>query len=189
MSPISASRSRRSSPCSGDPPQIVRHPEADLALLRLAELEDDVGAHAFRDAVPNPHVEEFIAYGYPPMGMLGDEPIEPRLFRGHLRRFFSFRPEDGSYRYAAGELNIPAPAGLSGGPLFRSRAPDMLIAMVTASLNTSVAAGEETFEEKLPDDSYRKTVYRHVINYGIALIVDDVRDWLDEHVPPAPAGG
>ena len=85
--------------------------------------------------------------------------------------------------YVAGEMSIPASPGLSGGPVFRPRAPDTVIGVVTASLSTSVAAGEESYEEVLTDGSIRRTVYRHVINYGIALILDHVRDWLDEHVP------
>jgi hypothetical protein len=45
------------------PTDIVRHPQADLALLRLPELEDDAGTHAFRDAARDPHVEEFVVGG------------------------------------------------------------------------------------------------------------------------------
>lgn len=128
-----------------------------------------------------------MAFGYP-VGLVVTPPytLEPRLLKGHFQRFIDpFRPEGSTYSYLAGEMSVPAPVGLSGGPVFHPIATDMLLGMVTASLSTSIAAGQESFEETLSDGTIRKTVYQHVVNYGIALIVNSVRDWLDEHAPPS----
>jgi hypothetical protein len=168
-----------------EPAEIVRHPEADIALLRLESIEDDAGTHAFRDAHSNPSASDFFAFGYPTGVLASDSMPEPRLFKGHFQRFiFPFQPEGSNYRYVAAEMSIPSPAGLSGGPAFHTVATDLVIGMVTANLSSSIAGGEESLEEVLPDGTIRKTIYRHVVNYGIALILNDVRDWLDEHVPP-----
>ena len=168
------------------PDEIVRHPNADLALLRLASIEHDAGTEAFPRVHDRPSAQDFMAFGYP-IGVFAWEasgPPEPRLFKGHFQRFiFPFAPEGSAYSYVAAEMSIPAPVGLSGGPVFHPMVPDLLLGMVTANLSSSIAAGEESVEETLPDGTIKKTIYRHVVNYGIALILNDVAGWLDEHVP------
>jgi hypothetical protein len=165
--------------------EVVRHPDADLALIRLEDVEDDAGCHAFWDSVGNYAAEDFVAFGYPIDTFGTQQQPTPRLFKGHFQRFIDpFRPEGSSYSYLAGEMSIPAPVGMSGGPIFRPGAPPMLLGMVTANLSSSTAAGEESYEEVESDGSIRRTVYRHVVSYGVALILDSVKDWLDEHVPP-----
>jgi hypothetical protein len=167
-----------------EPAEVVRHPEADLALIRLEGIEEDAGTEAFWNWL-QPSAEDFIAFRYP-IDVFGSmRRATARIFKGHFQRFIDpFRPEGSSYSYRAGEMSIPAPVGLSGGPVFRPAAPVMLLGMVTANLNTSTSAGEESYEERLSDGSIRTTIYRHVVSYGIALMVDTVNDWLDDHVPP-----
>lgn len=75
-----------------------------------------------------------LAYGFPTEGpdpSSGAAPVS-RLFVGHYQRFSEYSSPPG-YRYLAGEMSIPAPGGLSGGPVFRAEAPEMLTGMVTAN--------------------------------------------------------
>src|SRR5437764_10098258 len=102
--------------------KVETHPTADVAILVVEERDGE----SFRSFVSNYTVgEDFIAYGFPE-NVIGDDPWlpTPRIFKGHFQRFFSYRTFDG-YEYPAAELNIPAPAGLSGGPLFRAGAPSV----------------------------------------------------------------
>jgi hypothetical protein len=104
---------------------IEHHPHADLSLLRIdvASLGYKPYWHPFWNFVGNWSMgEEFMAYGYP-VDTLEDEEEprpKPRLFRGYYQRFWLHRAGP-RFRYLAGELSITAPAGLSGGPVFRPR--------------------------------------------------------------------
>jgi hypothetical protein len=83
--------------------------------------------------------------------------------------------------YAAIELNIPCPGGLSGGPVFRSNALPIVTGLVTDNLesHTTLDAGEE---ERIPG-RVKSTEMRRVITYGVALRLGSLAGWLDEHIP------
>jgi hypothetical protein len=165
-----------------DEPQvdaIETHPEADVSLIRV-----DWGAkrrpEPFWGCVGNYGMgEDFFAFGYPE-SVFGPDSRMPtaRLFKGHFQRFLDYRSFAG-YRYGAGEMSVGAPAGLSGGPLFRPGAPPMLTGLVAENLESTTAAD---FEEESPREK-PQVVYRRVITYGIAVMLEPIKPWLDERVP------
>jgi hypothetical protein len=122
---------------------IERHPTADAAALFCNDHARMVGrtGHpdlAFWDGVGNWSLgENFMSYGFPAEssgpdgGPAGSTPI-PRLFMGYFQRFFVWESPAG-FRYLAGELSMAAPGGLSGGPLFRPGAQQMILGLVTAN--------------------------------------------------------
>ena len=163
---------------------IQKHPNADIALLRMQE-EDMNGVQPFWDCVGNYALgEDFTTYGFPedisfPKISSASQPT-PRLFRGYFQRFFDHHSHLG-YRYIAGELNIPCPAGLSGSPLFRLGAPSMLTGMVTENIESTKIL--DSVEEIQEDGEKYKHIYQKIITYGICLMLHDVRDWLDKNIP------
>jgi hypothetical protein len=164
--------------------KVERHETADIAVISPSGLQ--VGGfetEPFWDVVSNWSLgEDFMAYGYPAdvLGPQGDRPTE-RLFRGHFQRFMRYESHLG-FAYLAAEMSIPAPAGLSGGPLFRPGAHSMLVAMATENLQSTTFLEEVQIEER---PGYRvEKRYERVIAYGVALVLSDVSDWLDAAVPP-----
>lgn len=174
--------------------RIERHPQADIALLVTAIQTADKGEgypeHAFWDCVSNWTLgEEFFAYGFPSEGPTpgaGASAPTARLFKGHYQRFFDYDSHTG-HRYLAGEMSVPAPGGLSGGPLFRPGAQQMLTGLVTAS-HESYAIVDSTEYEHKDGIEYRSEV-RRVITYGVALMLNSVLDWLRSNVPDRPGVG
>jgi len=174
--------------------QIDRHPTADVALLVTKVEPGDPGSgypeRAFWDRVGNWSLgEEFFAYGFPSDAPTPDAPpafAVPRLFTGNYQRFFTYDSPSG-YRYLAGEMSIPALSGLSGGPVFRREAPQMVTALVTASAESYVIT--DSVEELREGGSVYRLESRKVITYGLALMLSGVSDWLRETVPPRDGVG
>jgi len=166
--------------------RVARHPSADIAAL-FAEGHDVVKEgypnFAFWDQVGNWGLgEEFMTFGYPSEGPAPDSREGPvaRLFLGHYQRFFEYTATAG-FRYLGGEMSIPAPGGLSGAPLFRPDAHQMVTGVVTSNLE-SYAVTDST-EELREDGSVYRLESRRVINYGLALMLSSVDDWLQDAVP------
>jgi len=90
------------------------------------------------------------------------------------------------FQYAAMELNIACPRGLSGGPLFRVSEAERVMGLVTENLESTTALDE--VEVVSSQGMVERTEARKVITYGVALRLGAVADWLDErvaaHVPP-----
>lgn len=158
---------------------VIRHPTADLAIL----VTGSSGlSHPFRNYRKRPEVgEEFVAFGYPE-NVFAVEAREPtaRLFRGHYQRFYRHESYLG-YAYEAAELSIPAPAGLSGGPVFLETSMDEVVGIVTENLESTTVL--ESVEEIQAPGKERREVFRKVITYGVAVVLRDVGDWLDHHIP------
>jgi hypothetical protein len=174
--------------------EVHRHPTADIAVLIGGITHADSGGgypeHAFWDRVSNWGLaEEFLAFGYPDEGptpeVSGVTPV-PRSFVGHFQRFFNYSSPNG-YRYLAGEMSIPAPSGLSGGPVFRRGAPSMLTAMVTANVETYAVT--DSLEEVRSGGEVLRLESRRVLSYGLCLMLSEVSDWLHEIVPDRPDMG
>lgn len=166
---------------------IQLHPSADLAVLRTDDHEPPEVA-PFWNTVTNWALgEEFFAYGYP-ADPLGPIPMAPtsRLFKGHYQRFFDHISFMG-FRYLAGEMSIAAPAGLSGGPLFRPRAPRVVTALATENMSSELVVGsvEETTVSGTPS---RTVIRQNVVSYGVAVMLSEVADWLDANVPGKTVG-
>jgi hypothetical protein len=159
---------------------VEKHPVADVAILTVAdELE---GVEPFWSAVGNYNLgEDFLAFGYPE-SIFGPEVREPtaRLFKGSYQRFFDHESHMG-FRYFAGELSIGCPAGLSGGPLFRPGAHVIVTGMATENLESTTVL--ESVEEISSGEVKSEMRYRKVITYGIAIMLDRLSAWLDQHLP------
>jgi trypsin-like peptidase len=168
--------------------RVEGHPTADIALLVTEAQPSDSGSghptNAFWDRVSNWRLgEEFMAFGYPVEGPSPEAPAGTpiaRLFIGHYQRFFEYSSPSRD-NYLVGEMSIPAPAGLSGSPLFRAGAPQMVTGMVTTNLE-SYAVTDSITEVRDGEKAYREEA-RKVIAYGLALILSNVSDWLRDVLP------
>ena len=162
--------------------QVHVHPQADVAILEAADPQTGT-IEPFWDVVSNIHLgETFAAFGFPEDLVRGQSGGSPhRLFMGHYQRFMDYESFMG-YRYVAGELNIPCPSGLSGGPLFRPEAPQMLTALATENVETST--WPESMEEEVRDGGTVRTTHRRIISYGVSVILFHLLDWINEFVPP-----
>jgi len=165
--------------------QVHVHPTADVAILEAVDTQTGT-IEPFWDIVSNIHLgETFAAFGFPEDLVRGQSGGSPhRLFMGHYQRFMDYESVMG-YRYVAGELNIPCPAGLSGGPLFRPEAPQMLTALATENVETST--WPESMEEEVRDGGTVRTTHRRIISYGVSVILFHLLDWINEFVPPRQA--
>lgn len=167
---------------------VILHTEADLAILESPPDDDDdmkgYPPGAFTNFVGNWSLgEEFMAYGFPMEGPSREPSVQtptPRLFRGHYQRFFDFQ-SPGGYRYVAGEMSIPAPAGLSGGPIFRPGAPSLITGVVAS--NTESYSTLDWVEEVQAEGATRVEAHHRVVSYGAAVILSPLEGWLDAKVP------
>ena len=166
---------------------IKRRPTADIAVLRAADIlpksdENGYPSHAFWDGVSNFQLgEQFMTYGFPvaaPSPDMQSGVPAPRLFLGHYQRFLTYAEH--RYRYLAGEMSIPAPAGLSGSPMFRPGAHLMITGLVTTNL-TAYSTLDSIEEEEKGGAVYRYES-RRVIEYGLALMLGGVAGWLKDVV-------
>jgi hypothetical protein len=157
-------------PVRGHPvARVTLHPTADLAML---ELEDDawpaVEPFVAIAAAP-PLGTEFMAFGFPEDAPApeqpGAAPIQ-RLFRGYVQRGLHYQSE---YKFAAAELSIPSPAGLSGGPVFLPDNHNAVFGVAAKNVYSSTYIGPWGHE--------------HHVQYGIAVLLEPLGAWLDEVVP------
>lgn len=163
--------------------QVVRHPTIDLAALVLSK---DVAAPptGVYSEIGHTLVDggDFIAFGYP----AEENTNVPRLFKGHYQRHFEYHSPDGR-KYFAAELSVPAPAGLSGGPVSNAHRPQVLDAIVTANHDSSLVI--DSFEEEERDGKVWRGKITRVVSYGIAamLVPTDVQEWVHTVVALADA--
>lgn len=154
--------------------QVIRHPKIDLAALVISKsakappngVYSEIG-HTLVDG------GDFIAFGYP-----AEENTQvPRLFKGHYQRHFEYQSPDGR-KYFAAELSVPAPAGLSGGPVSNARRPQILDAIVTTNHDSSLVI--DSYEEEERDGTKSRGKITRVVSYGIAamLVPADVQEWV-----------
>jgi hypothetical protein len=149
--------------------RLIRHGSADICIVRLPNFDREP-AEPFWGVVGNYTLgEEFHAFGWPEE-ILGDTRPTPRLFTGHFQRFIPKHRSHLGFRYRAGELSIPCPGGLSGGPLFRPEAPQMLTGMVTENLEAWTLL--DSVEEVQDNGRLYKLESRRVLTYGLALMLD-----------------
>src|SRR5438093_351475 len=122
---------------------VCLHPSADLAVLRVPALdEDETVANYVLNLGPAEMrlYGDFQSFGYPVEGpsdlrAVGQQPTA-RLFKGHFQRYFVHESHTDGLKYWAGEMSIPAPAGLSGGPVCWPGDPPQLCGLVTTNLET-----------------------------------------------------
>ncbi len=177
------------SPITGENLKVVnieRHPEADVAVLTTERsLRHDIDP--FPDHTSRYEIgESFNVFGFPEdvLGANRKTPVA-RLFKGHFQRFFNHESGMG-FRYAAGELNIACPGGLSGGPVYRAN--DLIYRVDGVVAEDFKSRGRlDSVEEKEHDGKTTRDSYWEVINYGVCVMLVDIRDWLKKHAPaPTP---
>lgn len=162
--------------------EIARHKTADIALLKSEPIESE-DAQSFLLAVSDRKLgTDCIAYGFPEM-IFGSKSKQPtaRLFKCYFQRFMSYESIIYGYLYEAAELNIACPAGLSGGPVFKDDWTMLICGLVTENLQSTTYL--DSVEEIQKDGVVIKKQYQNMINYGVCLMLSDVRDWLNEHIP------
>ncbi|AHC27925.1 MULTISPECIES: S1 family peptidase [Mycobacteriaceae] len=165
--------------------QVIRHRSIDLAVMVISkgakpppngQVYNEIG-HTLVDG------GDFHAFGYP-----AEENTQvPRLFKGHYQRHFEYQSPDGR-KYLAAELSVPAPAGLSGGPVSNARRPQVLEGIVTANHDSSLVI--DSYEEEERNGTKTRGKITRVVSYGIAamLVPSDVQEWVDTVVALADAG-
>jgi len=162
---------------------VDRHHEADLAVLRLAASGSDApGLDPFPDfATGFTMGDQFYAFGFP-QDVFGERATQPtaRLFRGHFQRYMRHQSRHG-FHYNAGEMSIGAPAGLSGGPVFRLGDGGLVAGLVTENRESTTFL--DSVEEIQTDGKTQKKQYVEVINYGVSLLLDSLGEWLATQVP------
>lgn len=163
--------------------QVIRHPAIDLAALVISK-ETAAHQNGVYSEIGHQLVDggDFIAFGYP----AEEDTNVPRLFKGHYQRHFQYQAPDGRAYFAA-ELSVPAPAGLSGGPVSNAHRPQVLDAIVTANHDSSLVI--DSFEEEERDGKVWRGKITRVVSYGIAamLVPTDVQEWVNTVVGLADA--
>lgn len=157
------------------------HANADIAILEINDTGSLSGIVPYSGILTGIHFgEDYGAFGFPEdlfNEHAGGSPH--RLISGYYQRFFDF--ERAGYRYRAGELASAAPAGMSGGPVFRFVQPTMLTGVVTGNIETST--WPEMLEEKTREGEIERTTQRRIVQYGIAVMLEPLVPWINEHIP------
>jgi len=161
------------------PTKMARHDNSDVVALSCTEghvnNRDVEGIECFQSITKDLKLaDDFITYGYPEDISMDKKPTPtPRVFKGYFQRFFTYSSSRG--KYPAIELNIPCPKGLSGSPIMVYGNVSSIVGIVSENVETSSELHEE---EK---DASEKFIYRKVINYGVAVRLSDVEEWIEEH--------
>lgn len=159
---------------------VIRHPEADLAILKLQREGRESVEHLTALREVKGIGGDYYAYGYPE-DSIGPNAGTPtaRLFKGHCQRALGHESHMG-YKYLAMELSFPCPGGLSGGPLFEFQLPTIPVGLVTENIESSTLLHSQ---EVLLNDGKPFTEYHHrVISYGVGLLLQPYQDWIDQNV-------
>lgn len=163
---------------------IRRNPSADIALLVCDGGDARSNGNptiAFWDSVPPDRLgEDSIAYGFPALG----PDVTPRLFKPYFQRFFDYTNPAGQ-TYAAGELSLPAPGGLSGSPLFHPERSQMVFALVTANLETYAVT--DSIDEVDDNGKVLRVESRKIVSFGLSLMLQGVDEWLNAQSDVWPA--
>jgi S1-C subfamily serine protease len=152
---------------------VEKHPTADVALLTLTA---DVGGLEAFGLVARGHAlaDQFIAFGYPEGALdAAEAQPTPRAFVGHYQRFFNFTDYQG-YKYFAAEMSIPAPTGLSGGPLFSTHTDDYIFAVVANNFDSATLVDQVVDIDA--DGTRRSTRHERIVTYGIAVMVKPLEE-------------
>jgi hypothetical protein len=167
---------------------VNRHPTADLAVLQIEAPKEEpfFAKHVLGPAKHEVRLGgDFLAFGYPVDGPsdLSEDGQRPtaRLFKGHFQRYFSHTSHTG-HNYWAGEMSVPAPTGLSGGPVVWRENPSAVCGVVTTNLETHAIL--DHVEEVQEDGRTIRMEARRVVHYGLALmLLGNLDPWLATHAP------
>jgi hypothetical protein len=104
-----------------------------------------------------------------------------RFFKGYFQRHFEYQKKP--YAYAAGELNIPCPKGLSGAAVLLELG-GKLCGLITRNIEVDTEISRFETISKVGETLHETT--RDVIKYGVCLWLPPLASWLDSHIPPVP---
>jgi hypothetical protein len=161
---------------------IDRHETADIAVLVGERFDDEpMSSQVYLRTGLNdlPFGGDFVTFGYPD-GAPESNPVG-RLMKGHFQRYFGYSPVRGG-SYFAGEMSIPAPAGMSGAPVCWAMRPQELIGVVTTN-HDSYTIIDSIAEVDSNGKSYKET-NRRMVSYGIAAMLSGLEEWLDGACAP-----
>lgn len=120
------------------------------------------------------HGVDVCTFGYPLTGRTGaDAPfmLNARYLEGYTTRMFMHK--DDKERYAPAktiEIDMPAPAGLSGAPLIRRRSRDV-VGIVTGAHDVSSIAELSTVD---PETGERTAEIRRTVSFAHAIFAGDL---------------
>ena len=89
------------------------------------------------------------------------------------------------YEYVADELSFPIPGGLSGGPVVFDRNPWELTGIAAESIAASTYI--HNVQELIEPGREVKVSEHRVVEYGVAVRLESILDWVNELVPPPAA--
>lgn len=159
--------------------KIIRHPEVDLALLKVHE-EPESKLQFFQNVVEFQFGSPFGTWGVTLQESEGEskEPI-PRALTGNLQRLFKHTFK--TYSYLALELSIPIPPGMSGAPIFLQRSPlEQVIGVATGTIGTETVLDYVVTVETPERREIEKNV--RIIQYGVGVYLEPLLDWLRENI-------
>lgn len=162
--------------------RVETHPSADLAVV-IAGGGIHIDGHPVQPFETIESVRfgsDFWAFGYPIDHARGaPEPNPtPRLFKGHVQRLLSYSAPP--FHYDAAEISMPAPRGLSGGPMFNPYNHGQLFGVVVA--NEQSYTSIESSEIELAPNQLLEREVREVVSYGVAVRLADYEPWIDEQL-------
>lgn len=161
--------------------QVILHPSADVAIVKTSTVNPGEDGHElFREcALPVGLGHDFATYGFPTEGPIyaDGRKVTPRLFKGYLQHYMTYTDPVGR-QYEASEMSVPAPAGLSGSPVFFPDHPERVTGVVTTNIE-SYAVIDSVTEV---DDNGRvyKESSKRVVAYGVALQLEPLKGWINE---------
>jgi hypothetical protein len=159
------------------------HPNADLAVVKLDDKAWPEGVDPFVEIARTPAFgTEFMAYGFPEDAPAPSAPNRgpiARAFRGYVQRTLHY--ERAPYGYAAAEMSMPSPAGLSGGALFLASNFNQALGVAAENVQSTTYVGR--FEETSEDGVVVRQIERDIVQYGIAILLDPLIRWVDEVIP------
>ena len=164
---------------------IEKHGLADIAVLSVPRLESPIDC--FTHALPYEQLGgDFYAIGFTELVPAGG-PYLPmaRLHKGYFQRFFDHENSFWGYHYGAGEMSIPSPGGLSGGPIFLPSAQQSVIAMVTENVHSATVL--DSVEETSESGKEYKALHYAIVQFGVALMMAPVSGWLENQVSKGAA--
>lgn len=162
--------------------EIASHETADVSILTIDPPDEQDITWTFNDLFDDFYIGgDLMTYGYPADVFVERTYPSPRCFRGYTQRFLNHKSHLG-YTYLAAELSFACPGGLSGAPIFDPNVHGRLCGLVTENLKTSTEV--ESIREVNDDGSEFRETYHNVINYGVAVWLPKIGDWVDSITPP-----
>ncbi len=126
--------------------------------------------------------DEFGVIGFPSETIGTSQAPTFRMLVGHIQRYFQFRPPNYGGCTVA-EMSVPAPAGLSGAPVYLRSDPRLVIGVVVG--NNYAYTIEDSVEEETGGSGVYRIEARRFVSYGVAILLNPLAFWLRWAIPSA----